>query len=734
MKTSKKHAASTVRPVMAMTAIAAACFSLAAYAQDTTDATASAPAPAPAPAADRSKVPEVVVTAQKRAQSVIKTPVAMTAVSGDDLRDAGAVNAAALTSMAPNVVVGEGGRGSTEISIRGIASANNTETGDPAAGFFIDGNYVGRSQGAGAAFFDIERVEVLRGPQGTLYGRNTTAGAVNVITNKPTDKNEGAIYVQFGNYNTRMLEAMANTRVNDVLALRAALSTNDHDGYIDSAHAPQNGFSHDRDDAKKRAFRIHGLLKFTPSTSLLVTLDSNVDKGTGPGSVPYATLAANSSGGAGRTENPVIEGKVNDRSSGLSTEFKTSTALGELTALASRRDTDKDQNTSFGDVKFPLYDKASFTQDQLEVRLGSAPRASLQWVLGTFVFRETGDVDFAVPAPGPNAHYVQRMTSNSKALFGQATYAIMPGIRLTAGARYSKDDKSRVGTTYVYSTGLPNYLNDASVSYAKVTGRLGLDVDLNPQLMAYASFATGYKAGGMYDGTTVTVNGATLQPVYQPENMKALEAGLKGRFLENRLQVSAALFRNDYRDMQLSAYGLNAVATALTHTPTYGNVTQNAGRARSQGFELDGRARLTASDDLNFSLGLLDAKYLTYKPSATVDWAGKKLDKAPSTTFNLGYTHTWDLESGAELKAYAGTKYSSSYVLSNFGTAQFTQSAFHRSEARLSYRTADEKWQVQGFVKNIEDRNVAVSYVSVGGNSVFLSDPRTFGVRVGHTF
>jgi iron complex outermembrane receptor protein len=665
---------------------------------------------------------------------VIKTPVAMSVVGGDDLRDAGAVNAAALTSMAPNVVIGEGGRGSTEISIRGIASANNTETGDPAAGFFIDGNYIGRPQGAGAAFFDIERVEVLRGPQGTLYGRNTTAGAVNVITNKPVFANEGALNVQLGNYRTRMLEAVVNGKVNDSLALRAAIATNDRDGYIDSAHAPQNSFTHDREDAEKRALRLHGLLRFNADTSLLLTLDANVARGYGPGSVPYATLAAHRSGVAGRTENPLIEGRIDDSSTAIAAEFKTATGLGELTVQASRRDTDKDQDTSFGDVRFPLYDKAAFTQDQLEMRLSSGLRARLQWVLGTFLFKEKGDVDFTVPAPGTNAHYLQRMTTDSKALFGQATYAVTPAVRVTAGARYSADEKSRIGTTYVNSTGNVNYLNDANVSYSKVTGRLGLDVDLAPLLMVYGSVATGYKAGGMYDGSAVTVNGVILRPVYQPENMTAFEIGLKGRFLENRLQLAATLFRNDYKDMQLSAYGLNAVATALTHQTTYGNVTQNAGRARSQGFELDGRVRVTAADDLNFSLGLLDAEYVDYKPSATVDWTGKKLDKAPSTTLNLGYTHTWDLSSGAELKAYLGTKYSGSYVLSNFGVAQFTQSAFHRSDARLSYRSGDQRWQVQAYVKNIEDRNVAVSYTAVGGSSVFLAEPRTYGVRAGRTF
>jgi iron complex outermembrane receptor protein len=299
--------------------------------------------------------------------------------------------------------------------------------------------------------------------------------------------------------------------------------------------------------------------------------------------------------------------------------------------------------------------------------------------------------------------------------------------------RYSADDKSRQGRTLVASTGALNYENDASVSYGKATGKLGVDVDIAKGAIAYANLSTGYKAGGMYDGTSVVVNGETLSPTYKPETLTAIELGVKGRFLDNKLQFGASFFRYTFKDMQLSAIGLNAVATAKTGIRTEGNVTQNAGRALSQGLEFEGRWAPTDDDQIDFALGLLDAKYTRYVVSSTVDWTGKRLDKAPRQTLSLGWSHNWSLGGGAQLRAHLGTKYSAKYVMSNFGVAQFEQSSFHRSDASLTYRSADDRWYVQGYVKNIEDRNVMVSFVAIQ-NTAFLAEPRTYGLRAGITF
>jgi iron complex outermembrane receptor protein len=299
-----------------------------------------------------SGIQEIVVTAQKRSQSASTTPLALSVVGGDDLRDAGALNAKALSDLAPNVTIGGGNRSSTEVSIRGIASSNNTEVGDPAASFNIDGQYIARSQGAGASFFDLERVEVLRGPQGTLYGRNSTAGAINVITRKPENRFEASAHGEIGNYAMRRFEGMINQPLSSALALRGVLSATKRDGYIDSAHAPQNAFNRDRSDADNLSGRVHGLLKLPNQASLLLTLDASRDHGAGQGSVPYTRLADNPRGNEGRRQNPSVGGAIDNAGHAATAELKLPTALGEFTALASRRYSKRDERLSFGTPPF----------------------------------------------------------------------------------------------------------------------------------------------------------------------------------------------------------------------------------------------------------------------------------------------------------------------------------------------------------------------------------------------
>ena len=192
---------------------------------------------APSIAQEASQLQEVTVTAQKRLQSSSKVPIALSVVDGDDLKSKGVSTIADVTDLVPNIQIGKGNANGMEITIRGIGSADNTERGDPQTAFHIDGIYIGRPQGAGATFFDIERVEVLRGPQGTLYGRNANAGAINVISRKPGSKFEGAVSAEIGNWSALKLEGMVNVPVTEDFALRAVVSKQKHDGYSDTANA-----------------------------------------------------------------------------------------------------------------------------------------------------------------------------------------------------------------------------------------------------------------------------------------------------------------------------------------------------------------------------------------------------------------------------------------------------------------------------------------------------------------
>ena len=698
-------------------------------------------------APESGRLADVTVTAQKIAQPSSKTALSLTAVTGEDLRTAGATTAVGLTNLIPNVQIAPGTSGSTDISIRGIGSTNTPEVCDPATAFHIDGVYLGRPQSAGATFYDLERVEVLRGPQGTLYGRNATAGAVNLITNKPGKKFAGEANLSVGNYGLYSFEGMLNAPVSEQFALRAVVSSSSRDGYL-TTRSPANGFGKNRDDADNLSARVHGLVTFNADTKLLLTVDTSRNKGAGPGTVPVATFL-NNSGTAQRTSlTNVNEGRRDDSSNGFTAELTAQTGIGEFTYLGAYRTFDRN-NVGSTNATASLTD-SQFSQTSHELRLAStgnsASKSDLTWVAGLYFFNEKGNIDaaFINPAlanqfdPGnPGVRFIQDpVNSKSNAIFGQATYSVRPDLRLTAGLRVTSDEKSRDGrTTNLAGTfNAPSLVNKAKVNYDQTTWKLGADYDLAGNVLVYGNVATGYKAGGYFDGSN-----AAGDNTYRPELLTSVEAGIKGRFLDNRLRLSAAVFSYDYKDLQISYVTVDPLSNQI------GTITTNAAKAKNTGFELEAKLAVSDNGTVNAALGLLNAKYgdfvfpvIAGRPVA-INLAGQQLDKAPSATLTLGYTHDWTLSSGAAVTAYVGTRYSSSYKLSNFAIVtpiQYTQPSFTRTDVSVTYTAPRDKWYLQGYAKNLENRNVATGFAfsSLTGSNFLLADPFTFGLRGGVEF
>lgn len=682
-----------------------------------------------APQAKSSEIQEVVVTAQKKLQASSKVSLSLSVISDEDLKGKGISTAANLTEQVPNIQIGMGNAGGMEITIRGIGNADNTERGDPQAAFHVDGIYVGRPQGAGATFFDLERVEVLRGPQGTLYGRNANAGAVNLISRKPSGKLQGQVDVEVGDYNAQKIDAMLNVPVTEAFGLRAVISSQKHDGYSNTANAT-NGFSRNRDDQEALSGRLLGLFKFSPSTSLLVGVDSSKIKGAGQAAfdITSGTLPTN------RTLDPQVEGKVDNTSDGLMGEFKTTLGFADFVYLYGHRSAKRNEISSLGAAPgiYQVYSD-SFKQDSHELRLASNGSGPLQWVAGLYAFKEEGrniDLDVLLPPQfggGRAVHFVQNPAiSESKAVFGQMTYDLAADWRVTGGLRQTQDDKSREGQTRVGPADTPIGVvgNRAKGSWSQLTYRLGLEHDISKTQMAYVNLATGYKAGGFNDGNAVAGD-PNFNPnlYYNPEKITSLEAGIKGRYLDNKLQLGASAFYYDYADLQKSAVVNNQLNTL------------NAAKAEVTGLEFEGKAAVTDNGRLNFALGLLSAKYKKYTTPNGQDFAGQTMDRAPKATLTLGYTHNWDLDSGARISAYLGSRLTTSYVLSDTGTATqaprlFTQASTTKSDFTLTYSGADDKWSLQAFAKNLEDKSSAAGLFTLNGsNYAYLAEPRTLGVR-----
>jgi iron complex outermembrane receptor protein len=680
-------------------------------------------------AEDRGTIQEVLVTAQRVATSASKTPVSLSVLSGDELKAAGAIDASSLTQLVPNVQISNNG-GATVISIRGVSSSDNTEKGDPSAAFNVDGVYYARPQSAGLTFYDLERIEVLRGPQGTLYGRNATAGAINLITNKPVDHFESSAAVELGNYHDIKVDGMLNTKVNDMLALRAAVSRSRHDGYLRSTQ----GFAHDYDDDDSLAGRLHGLFKFGPNVSLLLTADTSKRKGAGPGTVPYETFIQKT-GDAQRTATPSLQGNYDNRAHGTSAELKVNTGIGELTYQAAHRNSFVGGNAGVGQYVPGIPStytvvNADTMQTSHELRLASSFGA-WKTIAGLYWFYEESFIDSRFknfPGVGDLIFRLNPTVARSKAAFGEVTYSVTPKLNVIAGLRRTFDTKTRNGYTILGDPEFYRSANVARVAYAQTTGRVGADYALAKHTMLYATLATGYKAGGFNDGSEST--NPFLK--YDPEHLTSFEVGIKSRLLDNHLQINADVFRYAYKDLQLTAVAIDPV----THAGA--SQTLNAAKASVSGAEIEGKYALSSDDRINFSATYLDAYFKSYKPNASVDWAGRRLDKSPRATLGLSYSHSFQVESGATLDATIGTRYSAAYVISDPGNAlQFTQGAYHMSDASLTYAPAGGTWSMQAYVRNIENKTIMTSYAASFSGfpaTAGLGTPRTAGVRLSAYF
>ena len=687
-------------------------------------------------AAKTTELEQVIVTAQKRPETVQKTPLAITAINGEEIRESGIRNLKDLTGLIPNVQINQNAA-ATEITIRGITSTNNTEIGDPAAGFHVDGVFFGRPEAAGAAFYDVSRVEVLRGPQGTLWGRNTTAGTINVITNKPQNKFEGAAMLEIGNFSSVRTEGMLNIPIADTFAVRGAFTTEKHNGYVNSVN-PAVGAVKNTSDAKDTAARLHALYKPNQSFSLLISADTFQQKGAGYGSVPLPVAADR--GAAGRRSPANVQSMTDNQYDGFSAELNYDFGAVALTYIGANRTAIRNEINTVTSNTARTQNNTDTGQNTHELRLASVGITPITWVVGAFSYKETNNITlraFNVSGvglpPGFGLGFIQPFVeSKSTAIFGQATYAVTDALRLTAGIRSTKDDKARRGTNTLMAPSGADVrvlsVNNSAVDSSKINGRLGADYSLNKNTLLYASVATGYKAGGFIDGTKT----ALFDNTFKPENVTTYEGGFKGRMLNGTLQTNLAIFASDFKDFQVSYRGQLPGGP----TGTFVTLVNNAGKASLSGAEAEIRW-LVGGGSLDAGVALLRTKFDKFEspPGAVPAFSntGKELVKAPNVTANLGYQYSWNIFDG-EVSARISSRYSGSYFLQPTNAAISEQKSYTKTDLSLTYTGAKEIWFIQGYIKNLENNNVAIGLGGLTAPTAFLAPPRTFGVRAGVKF
>ncbi len=676
-------------------------------------------AAAPPPAADPS---ELLVTAQKREENVQKIPLAVTPVAGSRLIEQGIVDVRQIGQLVPAIVLGQDYI-YTQIDIRGVGANNDAPALDPAVAFNVDGIYQSRDYGTYGSFYDVQRVEVLRGPQGTLYGRNATGGSINLITNKPVDAFHAAFESDFGNYSSVRTFGMVNVPLGDKLAIRLAAQQSKHDGYLSS------GFN----DLDSIAGRAQALFRPTDKISLLVGADYFHD-----GSIGNHTIVALPYKNPADPWFDPLKPLADDHSKfrawsvhgQLDVELDNGITLTDIPAYK-RVDTDS-KDPVVGVYSASMLTDKSFSN---EFRISSPAMGRLTWVAGAYYFNEHNysyaryySPFFSSVTINPDIH------EESWAVFGQATYTLSDRLRLTGGLRYSNDTKEATGQNQVF---IPKFSFPVGTTpddfprttWTHVDWRAGVDFDLTPTSLVYANVSTGYLEGGFNLGAKIG-----LLPNFNPEKLTAYTVGSKNRFMDGRVQINAEAFYYDYNDYIVSVYltaGAAAGQFALFNTP-----------AKIWGGEVESVFHLTADDVLNANLSLLHGEYgtftQTFVSTGLSNLSGQSLMKTPSVSIQAGYEHTFHLNFGS-VKFGVQTHYDAKYWTLFDHTPGTEQPAYTRTNLVLTYTTMSGRWHVQGYVNNVENAAVIATAAppnaaSAGVPWAHAEEPRTYGVRFGANF
>ncbi len=725
---------------------------------------------------------EIVVTAQRREESLQRAAIAVTAVTGDDLTRSGITETSNLGKLVPALVVQPTG-GTTSFFLRGVGTNSQNSFSENAIAFNFNGVYVGRPTAPAGVFYDLERVEVVKGPQGTLYGRNATGGAINVLPKKPmlgTFGVEGL--AEYGNYDSKKGFLAVNIPFGEIAALRVAGQVIDRDGYI------SDGYDDDKGEAARASF----LLKPSDLWSINIVGDYYHQGGKGGGAVllpskafavpslddrvsisdPRAITAINGyastlfappfcAGGfitSGCIENAGTDGYLDNHFYGLSAQVDGDMGFATLSVIPAWRKSEAKFRTYLPGFRGEIEDNAE--QMSLEMRLTSAADQHLRYVLGGFFFNEQQDtLNYFRQGRISTTRFTPRLKTQSLAAFGQLTFDISDDLRLIAGGRYTREDKSQL--TASVAGGLPGPVDPplrapitGDLTFTKFTWKAGVEYDAGPASLVYANVATGFKSGGFFVASPPNNS-------FAPESLTAYTIGAKNRFFGNKLQLNIEAFYWDYKDQQVTFVGGVQTGNGIF---AQGSLTANAGKSRIFGTEVEARFAPTRDDLFNITIQYLNGKYKSlqtanFSPTGApvttgctitgsrlanpgvngarfydIDCSGKPTVNSPRWAINLGYQHSFRIRGDMTLVAGARSNIETSrYLNSNFRDEE-RQGSFMMSDAFLTLEGPQDKWSVTAFVNNIEDKEVLAR---AGTRPILdfpvgtLRPPRTYGVRLG---
>ncbi|MFV3126765.1 TonB-dependent receptor [Niveispirillum sp. KHB5.9] len=710
-----------------------------------------------APAGDGLMIEEIIVSARRRLEPLQTTPVAVTALAEEALREQAVSNIADVGRLAPNLQIATG-RNSSSIGfifIRGVGQADESPTADPGVAQYVDDVYLGRLQGGLVNISDVASVEVLRGPQGTLYGKNTIGGALKINSKLPGPDTEYAASLAYGNYDSLSAKASVSLPlVDDALFWRLSVDRSRNDGFMRNHLTGTRG--NDQDVLSGRT-----VLRYNPSEDIdiLLSVDGSRDR-----SAPYYGFVIETA----QTEiTPFIKALIGDigthaksvhgdiwnggfdagqeavlapfspnedvwgaflRASygGDELNVKSITAYREI-----KRDRMSDADASPLSIG-NFADRMDQWQASQEFQVsGEALDGRLNWLGGLFYYQEdVGLLTMAnlVPAFVPLGLDQTRdqqldVTTKSYAAFLNASYDLTDKLSGSVGLRYTSERKSIFVWNRSIASGATIFgPTDNARTFEDLSPRIGLDYEWSPEIFTYASLSKGFKSGGFnYDPDTV----GTLQP-YNAEKVWAYEAGVKTQWFDRRLTVNLAAFYTDYKDIQLQVF---AIQNGTIFQPT-----ANAGKAHVQGLEVETRWQAGGGFTLYGAGALTDAAYDEYQDAVLGDVSDRKFVYTPKYSGLVGLA--WEGALSENAAAHLDINYSAKSRTWHDpqNTRSIAQGGYGLLNARAALRFQDDRLEVAAYGKNLTDKayvqNGASLLDSLGYAIAFAGAPRTYGLEV----
>ncbi len=709
---------------------------------------------------------EVVVTAQHREENLQDVPIAITAIGSEELRAADLSDVTAISTRTPGFSMGTFTPAQPQLFVRGVGSNGDGAAEDQSVVMFVDGVYVGRTAGQVFDLFDLERVEVLRGPQGTLYGKNAAGGAINIVTQKPSQEFSAGLEISAGDLGYKSTRGKINGAISDTVAAKLSYTYKERDGYVKSIADPSldnfNAF-------ETKGFRAQFLGQPSDKMEWLLSVDYTNDQRVGPGRNVGTMLAQGQIVAANPDYNPGFyenlhtkEPSADIKSKGVSLQMDWDLEGGNLTSITAYRKADSEViDLSFGGaveyIQLAEMDNGaveSSKQFSQELRYSADLYDNLFVQSGIYFLNEQVDrfeyndvVCNGVCVPGVTAQLTamgvpaelipaylanilpivttasttQSNETKSYGIFSQATWTVNDRTDVTLGARYTRETKDI--TNVGVPEGLGFIVNEAfdiaaNNSWNAFTPKLAVNYSLSEDVMSYASVSTGFKSGG-YQGMATTAVAA--QTPFNEETVLSYEAGIKGTLMDGSMRFNAAAFRSNYDDLQVLIQTVNNGGPGPI-------VTQNAGEAVTQGLELETQWQMTEHFQLAATYAYLDTEYTRLDGTLAVN-EGNRLRNAPENAYSLSMIFDYPLANGGlNARADFTHKDEAFQDITNSEAAKMT--AYDLLNLRVAYESNDG-WEVAAWMKNATDEQYMLHNFTLNpglSQGITPAAPRTVGL------